>query len=146
MAERYVPCERLVDQDDVIVEKIAQIPQLCEPPSTTQIQFGESVALLDFIHEQTEDFDIFYSLWSTQVPADTYSVSLQFIDADGNNVHQVDNPLPMGDFAYRIDRIPRGTLPDDADITVNGIVYAWQTGARLMSDAGTDLVPLLELD
>ena len=139
-------CKRTWDTDDVQVDKIAQIPELCAPPDTPQIRFGESVALLNFIHEQTDEFDIFYSLWSTQVPADTYSISLQFMDDEGNRLHQVDNPLPLGDFAYHIDRIPRDTLPDDVSITVNGVVYAWQTGDRLLSDEGNDIVELLDME
>lgn len=146
MESRYTLCETLRETDAVRIDKIAQIPELCDPPQTPIDEFGESVALLDFIHQQTDAYDIFYSLWSTDVPADTYSLSLQFMDSEGNNVHQVDNPLPMGDFAYRIDRIPRGTLPDDVGVTVNGIVYAWQTGERLRLDTGGDIAALFTFD
>jgi hypothetical protein len=44
----------------------------------------------------------------------------------------------LGDFAYQIDRIPQGTLPDDAALNI--IVYAWQTGERLRLSDGTDAV------
>ena len=108
--------------------------------------FGDSVALLDFVHQQTSDYDIFYSLWSTHVPADTYSMSLQFVDEEGTQVHQIDNPLPIGDFAYRIDRIPRGTLPDAGEIIINGVVYAWQTGERLQLSDGADIAKLLIIE
>ena len=144
--DRYVLCERTWDTDEVRIDKVAQIQELCNPPETPLATFGTSVALLDFVYQQTADYDIFYSLWSTQVPADTYSMSLQFSDVDGNLVYQVDNPLPIGDFAYRIDRIPRGTLPDDVEITVNGVVYAWQTGERLRVADGVDRMALLVLE
>lgn len=143
---RYVLCERTWDTEDVQIDKIAQIKELCHPPNTPLMTFGESVDLLDFVHQQTTDYDIFYSLWSAQVPADTYSMSLQFIDGDGNQVHQIDNPLPIGEFAYRIDRIPRDTLPDDGDIAVNGVVYAWQTGERLRLADGGDMAQLLVIE
>lgn len=143
---RYRLCERIWDTDDVRIDKIAQIPELCEPPATPKLRFGESVELLDFVHQQTDDYHIFYSLWSTQVPPDTYSLSLQFMDTDGNSVHQIDNPLPIGDFAYRIDRVPRETFPDDEAIMVNGIVYAWQTGDRLASSTGQDVAELMLLE
>ena len=143
---RYVLCERTWDTEDVRIDKVAQIQELCDPPATPLLSFGESVDLLDFVHQQTDDYDIFYSLWSSQVPADIYSMSLQFIDDEGNPVHQVDNPLPIGEFAYRIDRIPRDTLPDDSPITVNGIVYAWQTGERLHLTDGRDIAQLLMMD
>ena len=110
------------------------------------LQFGDSVTLRDFIHRQTDDNDNFYSLWSTDVPPDTYSLSLQFIDNEGNGLHQLDNPLPRGAFAYRIDRVPRGTLPDDVAVTVNGIVYDWQTGVRLPLDTGGDVAALMTID
>lgn len=143
---RYVLCERTWDTEDVQIDKIAQIQELCDPPNTPLVFLGESVALLDFVHQQTDDYDIFYSMWSTQIPADTYSMSLQFVDADGNPVHQVDNPLPIGDFAYRIDRLPRGTLPDDREIIVNAVVYAWQTGERLRLADGADMVELMRIE
>lgn len=143
MNERYISCETVWDDDRVRIEKVAQIDALCQPPSAPILTFGESVALLDFVHERTAEYDVFYSLWSAQVLADTYSLSLQFLDDEGNRVHQLDNPLPLGDFAYRIDRIPREILPDDAEITVNGIVYAWQTGERLLLADGTDIAEIL---
>lgn len=143
---RYMLCERTWDTDDVRIDKVAQIQEFCHPPEAPLTTFGESVALLDFVHQQTTDHDVFYSLWSTHVPADTYSMSLQFFDGDGNQVHQVDNPLPIGDFAYRIDRIARGILSDDAEITVNGVVYAWQTGERLRLSDGADMMELMVIE
>jgi hypothetical protein len=146
LAERYVLCERTWDTDAVHIDKVAQIQELCNPPDAPIATFGESVALLNFVHQQTDDYDVFYSLWSTHVPADTYSMSLQFSDREGNLVHQVDNPLPIGDFAYRIDRIPHGTLSDDVEITIKGVVYAWQTGQRLRLNEGVDMAELLVIE
>jgi len=135
--DRYVLCDRVRDDEFARVDKLAQVEALCQPSDDALAMYGEDVTLLDLVHKQTDDFDIFYSLWSTDVPADTYSVSLQFLNVDGEQVHQIDNPLPIGDIAYRIDRIPRGTLPDD--VSVNVIVYAWQTGDRLRLADGSDV-------
>jgi len=142
--ERYVLCEQVRDDDTVRIDKMAQVEALCTPPDTPLAQLGDSVALLDYVHVRTDDDDVFYTMWSTDVPADTYSVSLQFVDASGDTAHQLDNPLPLGEFAYRIDRIPRGTVPDG--VTINGIVYAWQTGERLRTSNGDDVVQFGILD
>lgn len=145
MADRYIVCEQVVDDENARIDKLAQIEELCTPPDNPMLQFGDSVALLDFVHRQTEDYDIFYSMWSTKVPTDTYSLSLQFIDETGETVHQIDNPLPLGDFAYRIDRIERGILSADSSVTINGIVYAWQTGERLRLADDADMVEMMTL-
>ncbi len=135
---RYILCERVREDDTVRVDKMAQIEALCDAPDTPITTFGDDVALLDVVHEQTDTYDIIYSTWSTDVPADTYSISLQFVNDTGKAVHQLDNPLPLGDFAYRIDRIPSGTLSDN--VTLNVIVYAWQTGDRLRQSDSSDAV------
>lgn len=145
MADRYIVCEQVMDDENAHIDKLAQIEELCTPSDSPMLQFGDSVTLLDFVHRQTNEYDIFYSMWSTKVPADTYSVSLQFINETGEAVHQIDNPLPLGDFAYRIDRVERGILPDDSSVTINGIVYAWQTGERLRLADGADMSEVMTL-
>lgn len=136
--DRYVLCETLRDDDTARIDKLAQIEALCQEPDTPQFTYDQNVLLYDIVHQQTDTEDVIYTTWSAPVPADTYSISLQFIDSNGDTVYQVDKPLPLGDFAYQIDRIPQGTLPDDA--TLNIIVYAWQTGERLRLSDGTDAI------
>lgn len=134
--DRYILCERVRDDETARVDKMAQIEALCNPPDTPLVTYNEPVELLDIVHRETAETDILYTLWSTDVPADTYSISLQFVDADGETMHQLDNPLPLGDFAYRIDNVPRGILSDDVQLNV--IVYAWQTGNRLKTSDGSE--------
>ena len=142
LSARYVTCDRLWDTDTVRVDKLAQIDALCGPPQTPIEQFGDSVALLDFVHMRTDDFDVFYSIWSTEEPMESHSQAIHFRKEDGELVYQIDGSLPHGEFAYRIDRIPRGELPASATIKIQGIVYDWQTGVRLKTSDGSDIVEL----
>ena len=142
LSARYVTCDRLWDTDKVRVDKLAQINALCGPPQTPIEQFGDSVALLDFVHVRTDDFDVFYSIWSTEEPMESHSQAIHFRKEDGELVYQIDGSLPHGEFAYRIDRIPRGELPASAAIKIQGIVYNWQTGERLKASDGSDIVEL----
>ena len=145
LAARYVTCDRLWDTDKVRVDKLAQINALCGPPQTPIAQFGASVALLDFVHVRTDDFDVFYSIWSTEEPMESHSQAIHLWDEDGELLYQIDGALPHGEFAYRIDRIPRGELPASATIKIQGIVYDWQTGERLKTFDGSDIVELAQI-
>lgn len=144
LQERYVSCGKLWDDDKAQVEMFAQVEILCDPPQTAKIEFGEDVDLLDVVMREDEDFYLIYMLWSNHVPADTYSFSLQVMDAEGNGIYQVDKALPLGDFVYQIARIPLDALKGD-NYQLNGIVYAWQSGQRLLTPDGLDIVPLLEI-
>ena len=90
LSARYVTCDRLWDTDTVRVDKLAQIDALCGPPQTPIEQFGDSVALLDFVHMRTDDFDVFYSIWSTEEPMESHSQAIHFRKEDGELVYQID--------------------------------------------------------
>jgi hypothetical protein len=74
------------------------------------------------------------------VPPNTYSVALHVLDANGVLVAQgEDYGLPNAAAACRVARVNTGGLPS-GEYTLSLVVYAWQTGARLMSAAGARVV------
>jgi hypothetical protein len=75
-----------------------------------------------------------------RVPPDTYSAALHVLDANGVLVAQgEDYGLPNAAAACRVARVNTGGLPS-GEYTLSLVVYAWQTGARLMSAAGARVV------
>ena len=76
---------------------------------------------------------------------ESHSQAIHLWDENGELLYQIDGALPHGEFAYRIDRIPRGELPASATIKIQGIVYDWQTGERLKTFDGSDIVELAQI-
>ena len=140
LEDRYVRCKRLSDTTQVLVDKYARVEALCKSPSQPRVQYQAPVALLDFVHEQSGDLHILYSVWSADVPADTYSYSIRIWDSSGNLRKQVDNSLPLGSFNYAIDHVSAALLPSVADFRVEVVVYDWRTGDRLNTEDGSDVV------
>jgi hypothetical protein len=78
------------------------------------------------------------------VPANTYSVSLRLVNAEGVLLAQEDFPLPTTGMHCRLQRFPVGATGDGLRMEV--IVYAWQSGERLMGvDAAGQTGDMLRL-
>jgi hypothetical protein len=142
LSERYVHCGSLLDDEWASINSYARNGLLCAPPANPLITFDQGAALLDFVHERNDEGFTFYSVWSAPLPADSYSFSLRFWDAEGNLVHQVDDALPLGEFSYRIDEAPSAILPDNESLRIEGVIYQWQSGERLRTLDGADVFPL----
>lgn len=142
LAERYIYCRSLWDDEWATIDQYARISALCEPPANPLIIFDEGTALLEFVQKKDDDSYVFYSLWSAPIPADRFSFSLRFWDADGNLIHQADDALPVGEFSYRIDQVPLSNLPEGKSMRIEGVIYEWRSGDRLRTLDGADVFPL----
>ncbi|MFN8374252.1 MAG: glycosyltransferase family 39 protein [Anaerolineae bacterium] len=111
-----------VQFDGVGLRLVAPLP--AETSSTLDVTLGISVG--------------------ADVPPETYSISLQVVDAAGTLVRQTDFGVPYPAFSCRhalISDIPAG------DYSLNAVVYAWQTqtrleGTALATGAAGDSLPL----
>ncbi|MEL6148075.1 MAG: glycosyltransferase family 39 protein [Chloroflexota bacterium] len=72
------------------------------------------------------------------VPPFRYSVALHLLDSSGALVQQVDFSLPPETPACHMALLP---LPE-AETTLNALVYAWETGERLLAADGETYVPI----
>ena len=113
LADRYFHCGRLWHSEQASVHKYARIEALCRPTAPPKFRFGSAAELVDFVHEATADGHHFYSTWSAQLPAETYSFGLRFWDSRGSLIYQIDRAVPVGEFNYRIDQVPLAILPPD---------------------------------
>ena len=146
LSERFVYCGSLWDDEWATIDSYARISALCEPPANPLIIFDQGAALLDFVHDRNEEGLFFYSVWYAPLPADSYSFSLRFWDAEGNLVHQADDALPLGEFSYRIDDVPHAILPESESLRIEGVIYQWQSGDRLRTIEGADVFPLGKIE
>lgn len=142
LSARYVYCGSLWDDAWATIDHYARISALCQPPQDPLIRFDKGTALLDFVQEKDDDGHLLYSVWSAPLPADSYSFSLRIWDAEGNLVHQADEALPVGEFSYRIDRVPLEILPEGESAVIEGVIYQWQSGERLLTLDGADVFSL----
>lgn len=142
LSERYIYCGSLWDDEWAAIDQYAQITALCAPSAKPLVVFEDGLELLDFVHEISDQGHVFFSVWSSPLPADTYSFSLRVWDAAGNLVHQADREMPTGDFIYSIDEIPVSTLPHGQAARVEGVIYQWRTGDRLRTANGADVFAL----
>lgn len=146
LSERYVYCGSLWDDAWATIDQYARIDALCQPPGQPLIRFDQGAALLDFVQEKSDTGHLLYSVWTAPLPADTHSFSLRVWDAEGNLVHQADDALPVGDFSYRIDRVPLEILPEGESARIEGVIYQWRSGERLRTLDGADVFPLGIID
>ncbi len=146
LSERYEQCGRLWDDEQAAIDKYAKISALCEPSAQPLFRFGSSATLVDFVHETTAESHFFYSTWSAELPADTYSFSLRLWDSRGSLLYQADDRLPIGEFNYRIDHVPLAMLPAGDTVRVEGLIYNWRSGERLRTEEGADTIMLAAID
>jgi uncharacterized membrane protein len=96
-------------------------------------QFGEGIGLrlVSPLPEQTgSTLDVMLGInVAADVAPETYSVSLQVTDSDGNLIGQQDFGLPYAAFTCR--RVLINDLPT-GEYTLSAVVYEWQTQNRLM--------------
>ena len=142
LSGRYFDCGRLWHSEQASIHKYARTKAWCGPSAPPLFRFGSEAALVDFVHEATADGHHFYSTWSSQLPAETFSFSLRFWDSRGSLIHQIDNGVPVGEFNYRIDHVPLAIFPPGETVRVDGVIYNWRTGERLRTTASADIFEL----
>ena len=142
LSERFVHCGSLWNDKWATIDQYALVNALCAPPANALIDFDEGVALLDFVQERSSEGHVLYSVWSSPLPAATYSFSLRIWDAAGKLVYRADRELPTGEFSYRIDEAPISSLPEGQSAHIEGVVYHWRSGNRLRTLRGEDVFPL----
>jgi hypothetical protein len=142
LGERYQQCRTLHDENDLRVELYTLTPLCCDadPNRPALIDYsadGGSIALTGFQPlPRTVDntLPVVTSWRAVGVPANTYSVALHVLDADGTLVAQADTGLASLVFSCQRAYIDVSTVAP-GQYTLAVILYRWQDGTRL---PGTD--------
>lgn len=130
LAERaYALCSHPLDAPTLRLELYARAP-ICCAPGAVLARFGEAYQLRGAGVTVADDAVIIGTLWQTApaAPPDTYSVSFQVFDANGEKVAQHDEGLVS--LAYACKRVTLAPLPAGA-YDVRASVYEWRSGERL---------------
>ena len=143
LGEDYAQCRTLHDETDLRVELYTREPICCDadPARPALIEYaaeGGSIALtgLQPLAASVGDTLPVVTSWrAVGVPANTFSVALHVLDADGELVAQDDAGLASLAFSCQRAQIDVSALTPGA-YTLTAIVYRWQDGARLL---GTDV-------
>jgi hypothetical protein len=128
LTDDYVPCLSAAPNADMSLDLYGRIPAQTD---TLPYQFGDGIAMqtVDPVRALPNGTLSVMLGWkiATDVPANTYSVGLHVVDAQGNLAAQADYGLPTQAYSCTPTQIPviAGTY------TVMALVYNWQTGERL---------------
>jgi hypothetical protein len=134
LASQYAACGRRADLPDMQVDVYARIPDSFAP----SLRFGGGIGAerLSPVTVGADGQAAIRMGWQVDanIPANTYSVGLHVLNADGSVAAQADYGLPAGQFACHLSLIPVNKLAAGS-YQVNVLVYNWQTGARLTGTA-----------
>lgn len=139
MDEEFTLCETYVMNDDLSLELFARSEAYCNSDEV-MAQFG-GFTLSDSILSTTEEMlsvQMGWQLDETILP-ETYSLSVQIMDADSEVVTTQDIGFPYDRF------VPLAFDVDISDLNAGEyqvalVVYAWQTGVRLQTENGDSFV------
>lgn len=142
----YVHCGRVLEYPDLRADLYAQSQIFCETDTSTPVATLNNAVSLSAVDDLTvsEGNLTIQTTWHTEddFPAQNYSVGMYIFDENGEFVLQgTDYGLPGGKFAYNTAFIPVDTLEAGA-YTIELAVYNWQTGERLLTQDGANIVPL----
>jgi hypothetical protein len=131
--DAYVLCRSAIDQPALRLDLYARSRVCClDEPAEPLLQFGEGIFLTGWdIAPQNESLNVSLR-WrlNADVPPHEYSVSVQLLNADGDNLRQADAGLAADTLTCQTAEIDLRDLPPGAyDVAVT--VYAWRTGERL---------------
>jgi 4-amino-4-deoxy-L-arabinose transferase-like glycosyltransferase len=144
LSGHYAYCGIVFDLPRLRLDLYKRLPESAFDPSQALMRFGDGIALT---YARVSDRRVTLA-WAraADVPPNTYSVSLQVMDAAGNLVTQTDYGLPEDALACRQTDFPPDKLPA-GDYRLRVVVYNWQTGERLPGVAAStgergDTLPL----
>jgi hypothetical protein len=134
LENRYQPCDVLIDETDIFIQRYVAQPLTCHLLDTTQpaVDFASIDLQLMSVETVIQDTQLFVgTTWDVgeNVPPHHYSVSLKVYNAQGDFVAQQDYELPFGHMARHLAIFD--ALDWTGTYTVTISVYDWQTGARL---------------
>ena len=135
MDAEFVLCQTYVMNDDLSLELFARSQVYCNSDEAIA-QFG-GFTLHDATlatAEQTLSLQMGWQLDET-IPPETYSLSVQILDADSQVVLSQDTGFPYDRFVPLQVDIDISEL-SAGDYQVVLLVYAWQTGERLQTETG----------
>jgi hypothetical protein len=137
LEEDYRLCETPVQRPDFVIERYALSRIGCvglEKPASRLVHYDAGIDL----HEVRLSVDAAGSLvlvaaaWSveSQIPLNTFSVSLKLWNDAGALVAQSDDGLRAAGFGWQLATLSLADLPE-GDYTLTSAVYNWSTGERL---------------
>jgi hypothetical protein len=139
----FAPCEgENIDFDGGLrMALYSRAPACCAPPANpadAAFRFGNGIRInaVSPFPDAVNDALPLVLAWSidADVPPETYSLALHVTDAAGELVAQADAGLPGAGVVCRLYTLDTQALPP-GDYTVYAIVYAWESGARLVGAA-----------
>ncbi|MEO1290551.1 MAG: hypothetical protein AAFV93_22635, partial [Chloroflexota bacterium] len=134
MNTEFFPCETYVMNDELRLDLFARSEVFCNDGQQTQ--FG-GFTLTDSTLIQIEDDLIALLGWQLDetIPPDTYSVSVQMRDVNGEIVLTQDRGIPYDRFVPMQLTLDTASL-ESSDYEVLLVVYDWRTGERLSTASG----------
>jgi hypothetical protein len=135
----YGICEQQVKPPDVRMSLYARSPVCCfadhAPEAVARYSDGIALVGLNPLPAAADDSLTVEMAWelAQAVPPDTYSISLQVIDANWNKVAQADDGLAAFAYTCQAITLPLADAPE-GDYRLMATVYNWKTGEQL---AGT---------
>lgn len=130
VAREFAPCGLVLDSDSAVAKLYLRPDFPCALVIGAQplgAQFDNGARLGNLIAERRGAFLDVYFLWES-LPAESYSVSIQFFDSAGNKIHNQDFVLTDDALArHRIDLAPLAP----GDYRVKMILYNYRTRASV---------------